>query len=70
VAGEKNSRQLCVAHIAYAPLIFELSVAHIAICATNRSNMCGAYSKCVIDKTRYFADDPSGGSHVNIGGAF
>jgi hypothetical protein len=70
VAGEKNSRQLCVAHIVYAPLIFELSVAHIAICVTNRSNMCGAYSKCAIDKARYFVDDPSGGPHVNIGGAF
>jgi hypothetical protein len=58
VAGEKNSRQLCVSHIAYASLIFELSVAHIAICATNRSNM------------RYFVNDPSGGSHVDIGGAF
>jgi hypothetical protein len=42
---------LCVAHIQYAPLIFELSVAHIALCATHMSNMCGAYSKCAIDKT-------------------
>jgi hypothetical protein len=43
-------------------MIFELSVAHIAICATNRSNMRGAYGKCAIDKTGYFVDDPSGGS--------
>jgi hypothetical protein len=55
VAGEKNSRQLCVAHFAYAPLIFELSVAHFAICATNRSNMRGAYSQCAIDKTEYLS---------------
>jgi hypothetical protein len=41
VAGEKKI-MLCVAHIQYAPLIFEyapliyeLSVAHIALCATH-----------------------------------
>jgi hypothetical protein len=32
--------------------------------------MCGAYSKYAIDKTGYFVDDPSGGSHMDISGAF
>jgi hypothetical protein len=47
-----------------------LSMAHFMICATKRSNMRGAYNKCAIDKTGYFVDDSSGGSHVDISGAF
>jgi hypothetical protein len=31
--------------------------------------MRGAYSKCAIDKTKYFVDDPFGGSHADISGA-
>jgi hypothetical protein len=34
VAGEKKIL-LYVAHIQYAPLIFELSVAHITLCTTH-----------------------------------
>jgi hypothetical protein len=44
--------------------------AFFIICATKRSNMLGAYNKCAIDKTWYFVDDPSGGSHMDISGAF
>jgi hypothetical protein len=32
--------------------------------------MRGAYNKCAIDKIGYFVDDPSGGFHVDISGAF
>jgi hypothetical protein len=80
-----------VAHLQYAPLIFELSVritlaevkpvgprwgphvingSFFMICATKKSNMRGAYNKCAIDKTGYFVDNPSSGSHVYISGAF
>jgi hypothetical protein len=31
--------------------------------------MRGAYSKCAIDKTKYFVGDPFGGSHADISGA-
>jgi hypothetical protein len=44
--------------------------AFFMMCATKRSNMRGAYSKCAIDNIGYFVDDPSDGSHVDISGAF
>jgi hypothetical protein len=44
--------------------------AFFMMCTTKRSNMRGAYSNCAIDNTGYFVDDPSGGSHMDISGAF
>jgi hypothetical protein len=32
--------------------------------------MRGAYNKYAMDKTEYFVDDPSGGSHMDFSGAF
>jgi hypothetical protein len=52
----------------WGPLI--INGAYLLICATNRDNIHGACRICATDKTWYFVDNPSSGSHMVIRGAF